>query len=179
MASVQSPPVRPAPAAPAPPTIIAAKKTPLPPAPHTPRRPAVEKPAAHTPAKKVAAKTPEKIAPELARAEAVVGTVKAWARAWSEQKVDTYLAFYGEHFTPPHGQSRSHWEKIRRRRIMAPKSIRIKLTAINVTFRDDAHAVVTFRQHYHANTFTGATAKTLTLTRQGGQWLIENERVRR
>jgi len=180
LASVQPSPARPATMTPAAPTLIAtAKKTPPPPAPRTPRRPAAEKPATRAPAKKIAVKTPEKIAPELARAEAVVGTVKAWAHAWSEQNVGRYLAFYGEHFAPPRGQSRSHWEKMRRRRIMAPKFIQIKLTAINVTFRDDTHAVVTFRQHYHANTFTGATAKTLTLTRQGKQWLIEDERVRR
>ncbi len=165
------------------PTIITSiKKAASLPAPQSPLPIAAKKRKDHTPTlakKTVAKKTHEKIVPELARAEAVVNTVKAWARAWSAQDINAYFSFYGKHFPPPHGQNRHRWEKVRRYRIKAPKTITVRLTAIRVTFRDNAHAVVTFRQHYHANTFTGTATKTLTLTHQGKQWLIEDEHIRR
>ena len=47
-------------------------------------------------------------------------TVRAWANAWAEKDVKTYLGHYAKDFKTPNGESRADWEKGRRQRIKAP-----------------------------------------------------------
>lgn len=166
VAAVTAPAVTPAPVAPAPAPAPAAPVTKEP-----AKAPAVvaavePKPAAEKPA-----------APKAGNADVMV-TVNAWAKAWSSKDVDGYLAFYASDFKTPGGESRADWEKSRRQRIAAPKSISVTIDAPKVKVGADGVATVTFRQGYRSDVLKGtSTTKTLVLAWIDGRWLIQQERV--
>ena len=89
-------------------------------------------------------------------AAVIEDTVRSWARAWSAQNVDTYLAHYGASFKVPGGESRRAWEKSRRERINAPKSISVELSNIKVQMDGEQRATVKFRQSYRAGDVASA-----------------------
>jgi tetratricopeptide (TPR) repeat protein len=127
--------------------------------------------------KPVAEKPAEK-APAAAGNAEIIDTVRAWAKAWSAKDVDAYLAFYGKEFKTPGGEARAAWEKTRRQRISAPKSISVTVESPKVSVAADGHASVTFRQGYRSDVLKSTTTtKTLVLARADGRWLIQQERV--
>jgi tetratricopeptide (TPR) repeat protein len=105
----------------------------------------------------------------------VTDAVGIWVKAWSSQDVDKYLASYADSFKTPKGESRKAWEKQRRERISAPKSISIELKNQNVTIVDSNNAKVTFKQSYKGAGKAIRTDKTLLLKKENGNWLIEQE----
>lgn len=109
--------------------------------------------------------------------EEIVKTLKAWAAAWSAKDVPAYLGFYAKDFKTPGNQPRDEWEKARRVRIEAPKSISVGLESIKVKL-SGATAQVTFHQNYKSDTLKqmGAT-KTVIMSKAGGKWQIAEERV--
>jgi ketosteroid isomerase-like protein len=107
----------------------------------------------------------------------VVETVLAWAAAWSKKDANAYLAFYAKQFKPPRGEPRAHWEKARRSRITAPKSISVTIQSPKVEVRGNASASVKFRQTYRSDVFSGNSTKVLTLVKTDGRWLITEESV--
>lgn len=108
---------------------------------------------------------------------AVIDAVQAWANAWSAQNVDRYLDSYAKEFKTPAGESRKQWEATRRERISRPSKISVKLSNIQVRMEGDSNAKVTFRQAYKATGLDANSNKTLVMVKQGGQWLIQQERV--
>lgn len=100
--------------------------------------------------------------------------VLAWARAWSNKDVPTYLGAYGKTFTPPGGQSRKAWEEERRKRIAGKSRIQVKLERLTVAM-DGGKAIVRFRQDYRADALVVSSRKTLELTKSGDRWLIVRE----
>lgn len=101
-------------------------------------------------------------------------TVEAWARAWSDQAADRYLAFYSVAFQPENLPSRSTWEAQRRERIARPKSIRVRLENIRVTvFRDRTEVV--FDQHYESDRFADRVRKKLVLVWEDDRFKIRSE----
>jgi Flp pilus assembly protein TadD/ketosteroid isomerase-like protein len=153
-----------APKEPAKPPVAAAAVEPAKPA---AEKPAVEKPASEKPA-----------AASVGNAD-VIETVKAWAKAWSSKDVDGYLAFYAKDFKTPGGESRAAWEKARRQRIAAPKSISVSIDAPKASGGADGQsASVTFRQGYRSDVIKSTSiTKTLVMAKIGGRWLIQQERV--
>ena len=105
----------------------------------------------------------------------VTDAVGNWAKAWSSQDVDKYLASYADSFKTPKGESRKAWEQQRRERISAPKSISVELMNQNVTVVDSNNAKVTFKQSYKGAGKAIRTDKTLLLKKENGSWLIEQE----
>jgi Flp pilus assembly protein TadD/ketosteroid isomerase-like protein len=129
--------------------------------------------AAVEPAKPAA----EKPAPSKAGGADVIEAVNAWAKAWSAKDVDRYLTFYAKDFKSATGEARAEWEKGRRQRIIAPKSISVTVDAPKVTLAGDNQATVTFRQGYRSDARTVNSTKTLVMARADGRWLIKQERV--
>jgi Flp pilus assembly protein TadD len=135
----------------------------------------VEKKAAEKPAeKKVAEKPAEKPAADT-NAE-VLAAVNGWAQAWSNKDADGYLAHYAKEFKAPGGQSRADWEKARRARITAPKSISVAVDSPKVTMQGNDRASVSFRQTYASDVFKGTSRKTLVMAKSDGRWQIEEEK---
>ncbi len=108
--------------------------------------------------------------------QAVLQTVLAWASAWSQQKVETYLAFYAQDFKTPKGEARSEWENGRRERITGAKKIEVGVEAPKVVLKDDNNALVSFRQTYRSDSFRVNSRKTLVMVRSEGRWVIQQER---
>ena len=137
----------------------------------------VEKPAAESP--KPAAEKPKPAAAQKPAADPgaeVLAAVKGWAQAWSKKDADTYLAYYAQDFKIPGGQSRADWEKSRRSRIAAPKSISVEVASPKVAMQGAERATITFRQTYRSDVFKGTNSKTLLMARSDGRWLIQEEK---
>lgn len=106
----------------------------------------------------------------------VLKAVNAWAAAWSKKDADAYLAHYAKDFDPPGNQPRADWEKARRSRIAAPKSISVSVASPKVTMQGSDSATVTFRQTYRSDVFKGTSNKTLVLVKADGRWQIREEK---
>jgi tetratricopeptide (TPR) repeat protein len=132
-----------------------------------PREP-VEKPKA----------VPEKPAapPADASEEEVLKAVNGWAQAWSKKDADAYLAYYAKDFKTPESEGRVEWEKTRRARITAPKSIAVGVESAKVTMSGADRATVTFRQNYRSDVLKSNTRKTLVMVRANGRWQIVEEK---
>jgi Flp pilus assembly protein TadD len=132
---------------------------------------AVAKPSAPAPQPPAA-----KPAAELPRD--VLEAVTAWAEAWSRKDVDAYLAAYAKDFRTPKGEPRSDWEKQRRERVTAPKSISVNIDFARVVDKGDGRVSVTFRQDYRSDVFSGSAMKTLLMGKsEDGRWRILQEQV--
>jgi ketosteroid isomerase-like protein len=106
----------------------------------------------------------------------ILEVLEAWARAWSTKDADAYLALYAKDFKVPGGETREAWEKGRRARIAAPKSISVTVDAPKIEIQGDDRASVTFRQQYKSDIVASAAmTKTLALVRVDGRWLIQQE----
>ena len=129
----------------------------------------------------VAQKAPEKpAAAEKPAADAtaeVLKTVNAWAQAWSKKDADAYLAHYAKDFKTPGGEARADWEKGRRSRISAAKSIIVGVESAKVTMRNPQQASVSFRQSYRSDKLSTKSRKTLELVKANGRWLIKEEKA--
>lgn len=144
-------------------------------------KPAPPAPAAPTVIKPTLAAPPAALLPISLlkdRSKEVLKTVEAWAAAWSSQDTGKYLSFYATDFKTPDGESRADWEAARQERITKPASIRIGINNATVSFSDDDHATVNFRQSYRASHLKTSGKKTLLMVKSDGKWLIQEERAK-
>ncbi len=111
--------------------------------------------------------------------EEIATLVNAWAAAWSSQDVDKYLGYYSDNFLPNGGQTLDQWRSDRRYRVMAPAYIRVKILNVEARIVNPQRAQATITQRYESNTYQGTALKDLHLERQGDQWKIVQEIVRR
>lgn len=131
------------------------------------------------PAAPVVSVAPVAVKPEPTQADpdavkSAQAAVQAWAKAWSDKNVSTYLGAYSPQFTPPGKQSRSAWEKDRHSRITGKSSISVVLSDIKLTVNGDK-AQARFHQAYKADALAVSSRKTLDLHKVAGQWLIIRE----
>jgi len=106
----------------------------------------------------------------------VLASVEAWAKAWTDQDIRSYLNAYSEDFDTPGKMSRANWEKMREQRIVGKETIRVVVENPLITITGD-EAVVKFKQSYFSNRLNNISSKTLTLKQEGGNWKITSERV--
>ena len=119
----------------------------------------------------------EKPAPPASDLSAeVLKTLDGWAQAWSRKDADAYLAYYARDFKTPGGEARASWEKTRRARVTAPKSISVSLASPKVTMSGADRATVTFRQSYRSDVLKANSTKTLVLLKVDGGWKILEEK---
>lgn len=160
------------------PTAVAGKEPAKPPvavAQKSPEKPpvAAEKPVA----------APEKPAPAAEKPAANAGAevlkaLNGWAQAWSKKDVDAYLSYYARDFKTPKGEPRDQWEKERRARISAPKSIAVEIGSPKVTLDGPGQARVSFRQTYRSDVFKGTSSKTVLMVKGAdGRWQIQQEKA--
>jgi tetratricopeptide (TPR) repeat protein len=168
------------------PAVVLAQKAPVtekPAAVPAPQKPAAapEKPA---PAAEKPAAVPEKPAATAQKAPAadataeIAKTLNGWAQAWSKKDADAYFSYYAKDFKTPGGQARAEWEKARRARIAAPKSIAVSVGAPKVTLSGANQATATFRQSYKSDVLKANGNKTVVLVKGAdGRWLIQQEKA--
>ena len=75
------------------------------------------------------------------------------------------------------GEARADWEKTRRERITAPKSIAVGIDSPKVTMRGAEQASVSFRQTYRSDKLKSQSRKTLELVKTDSRWLIKEEKA--
>ncbi len=119
----------------------------------------------------------EKPQPASDPAAEILKTVNGWAQAWSRKDADAYLAYYAKDFKIPGGEPREAWEKSRRDRIAAPKSIAVGVDSPKVTLLGNDQASVTFRQSYRSDKLKSSSRKTLVLSKAGSRWQIREEKA--
>ena len=108
--------------------------------------------------------------------EEIIKTVTDWARAWSSQDVEGYLAFYDKDFETPGGQNRKLWENERRKRIEGKGRIEVRVDSFTVSF-ENGKAVARFKQSYTSDKLSNVTNKTLVLGKTGNKWQILEEKA--
>ena len=119
---------------------------------------------------------PVTAAPTPAPLDEAKATVEAWARAWSERDVATYLGYYGEGFAPENDASRADWEKSRRQMIERRRKIAVTVRDLRVEQLSDDRVVARYTQDYVADTYReSGTPKRLVLVREGAGWRIVAE----
>jgi tetratricopeptide (TPR) repeat protein len=118
----------------------------------------------------------DKPAPAADASAEVLKAVNDWAQAWSKKDADGYLSHYAKEFKTPGGEARDAWEKTRRARITAPKSISVGVEAAKVTMNGADRATVTFRQNYKSDVLKSNNRKTLVMVRSNGRWQIVDEK---
>jgi Flp pilus assembly protein TadD/ketosteroid isomerase-like protein len=126
-----------------------------------------EKPAAEKPA---AAKPPADASAE------VLAAVNGWAQAWAKRDAEGYLSHYAADFKVPGKESRAEWEKSRRARIGAAKTIKVGIGSPKVTMSGSNGASVVFQQTYQSDTFKSTGRKTLVMAKSDGRWKIREEK---
>ena len=110
--------------------------------------------------------------------EAVDLAANNWAKAWSAQDVDTYLASYAREFVPPKRMSRTAWEKERRKRLLKPGFIKITLSDMKINLHGKDYAEVRFTQSYQSDTYGDKVKKEILMRKVENNWLITQERTR-
>jgi tetratricopeptide (TPR) repeat protein len=139
----------------------------------------VGRPAAAATTTAVEKAKPEPKSARVAAANAsdeVLKAVTGWAQAWSKKDADAYLGYYAKDFKTPGGEARAEWEKTRRSRITAPKSISVGLESPKVTMNGADRASVTFRQNYKSDVLKSNSRKTLVMMKADGGWKILEEK---
>ncbi len=106
-----------------------------------------------------------------------MAAVNGWAQAWSKKDAEGYLSYYAKDFKTPGSESRAEWEKARRARIAAPKSIAVAIASPKVTMNGADRATVTFRQNYRSDVLKSSNTKTLVMVKNEGRWQIQQERA--
>ncbi|MCP4204781.1 MAG: tetratricopeptide repeat protein [bacterium] len=113
----------------------------------------------------------------VAESGELAALVGAWARAWSEQRVEDYLYFYSEGFQPEGDMSRDDWEQLRRARVAAPEFVKVSVAILDFEASEPERVLVRFNQSYESSTFSDVVTKTLELVRENGDWKIARESV--
>jgi tetratricopeptide (TPR) repeat protein len=163
-------------------TVVAAvqeqKKTPTQQQAKQETKPVVQEPEIITIPAKQEAKKVDAEAEKASNRKAEESAIKNWAKAWSAQDVDAYLASYGRQFVPPKGLSRSAWEKERDVRLNKPRFIKVTLTNIKINLHGKDYAEVRFTQSYQSNTYGDKVKKEVLMRKVDNDWLITQERTR-
>jgi tetratricopeptide (TPR) repeat protein len=107
----------------------------------------------------------------------VIKAVNEWARAWSGNDVEGYLATYASDFETPKGEPRAKWESERKSRVAKPRKIQVSIESPKVVFTENNRVRVTFRQNYRSDALNSSSTKTLVMVKAGDKWLIQQERV--
>ncbi len=115
-------------------------------------------------------------ATEDASARELVEFARGWALTWTEQRVDDYLQLYASDFQPPGNLTRESWAQQRRLRIQRPRSIEVRLSAVEAETLSEDRARVSFDQSYRSETYRDQVHKILELIRENGGWKILSER---
>ena len=111
------------------------------------------------------------------RAAKAAEAVQSWARAWSERRVDDYLASYSAGFTPASRLSREEWEARRRDRLQNRGSIRVAVVSMEIAEISETEIRATFTQSYRSDVFRDRVRKTLRLVWEDEAWKIAEETV--
>lgn len=108
------------------------------------------------------------------RDSAIMTAVSDWAKAWSSQQPDDYLAAYAPDYATSH-LSHTQWVAMRRNRLTTPKYIQIRISDLSVDYSDKQHASASFVEHYRSDHLDTSEHKILKFALMEDKWLIVAE----
>jgi len=107
--------------------------------------------------------------------KSVADALAAWATAWMNRDVQTYLDAYSSAFTLANGTTHEAWVAQRKAMLVAATSIKLDIVDPKIVVADSTHATAVFRQHYRSLVYRDTVQKTLEWEYTGGRWHIVKE----
>ena len=98
-----------------------------------------------------------------------INLVKAWARSWAAQDVDTYVSHYEANFRPNSGLSNQKWREQRQVQLTNKSFINVNVNDFVVEEQGDQFSV-TFSQHYKSNNVDNTITKRLVFKKKSDDW---------
>ncbi len=116
---------------------------------------------------------PLKIEPQKTTVD-VIKILQAWASAWSNQDIDSYINAYSSDYR---GKKTNHqaWINYRRVRISKPDSIEIKLSDFKIKSQTSSLAIINFNQSFKSSNYSDKVIKQIHLKNINGNWKITRE----
>lgn len=102
--------------------------------------------------------------------------LQRWAKAWSEQDIDLYLASYASDYAPSGYASHQAWADKRKQRIEAPSFIAVEIESLESISGTGDIAELRLVQAYRSDRYQDRTRKSFVLRKQGQGWVITEER---
>ncbi|WP_162932505.1 L,D-transpeptidase Cds6 family protein [Solimonas sp. K1W22B-7] len=109
--------------------------------------------------------------------DAITATLEDWADAWTKQDVKRFLGHYANDFTPANGIPAQQWREDRRRKILAPKKIDLKIEDLKLSMSGAEQVRISFHEVYRSNLSTRVRNRTMELRNSGDSWKIVSEKV--
>ncbi|MCK4708900.1 MAG: hypothetical protein KAU21_09805, partial [Gammaproteobacteria bacterium] len=104
--------------------------------------------------------------------------IAAWAKAWMQADIKSYLAIYSQQFQPADQLSYQDWAAQRRYRLRHSKEVKVNYNQLKVYLdADETKAIVEFVQQYQAGQYQDKVKKQLFWVLEGDNWLISREQV--
>jgi len=107
----------------------------------------------------------------------VAQAIETWREHWQNADTDLYLACYSPSFIPAKGVSQNSWRASRIKNLNRPSMMEITLSDIRITMQGANQATATFHQNYTSDRLRDSVIKTLSLSRESGEWKITKEAV--
>ena len=109
-------------------------------------------------------------------AQELLNTAEGWRKAWSEQDIEAYFAFYSPNFAPEK-KTLEQWKSYKKKVIANKSYIKVAVTNVSIKFNDDKEAFVEFDQRYESDRLTSEDHKLLIMEKNGPRWQIIKELV--
>lgn len=101
--------------------------------------------------------------------QSAISLVHSWAKQWSAQNVDAYVAYYAQNYTSSSSLTRSQWLSQRQQRF-ADKAF-IEVIVSDFIVKDlDGQFSVTFKQNYKSDSVDDTVTKRLIFNKNDGDW---------
>ncbi len=89
----------------------------------------------------------------------VLEQIRQWQKAWMQKDVQAYLSFYDRRFIPEKGMSLKSWRQQRKRHLIRPKYIKVRLFNQKLSVISPQWVWVHAMQLYQSNLFRGRDHK--------------------
>lgn len=101
--------------------------------------------------------------------------LEAWAAAWASKDFDRYAAFYAQSYRTDEHPSLDQWLRFRKPRIVNKGRIRVEVSNIDVSARNDGGFEVVYSQRYESGSLKVSSRKRQVWVVESGQWRIQAE----
>lgn len=113
----------------------------------------------------------------IGESQEIFDVIDRWAEAWINLDAETYISYYSKRYRPDEKTSHRVWAAERRNRFAVQKWIKLGITGIVISKRDDNSYSVNFKQRYKSDSFRDTVRKELIFIKEDSQWRINSERI--
>lgn len=100
-------------------------------------------------------------------------TILAWAKDWQNKRFEAYTSYYIANYAPKQ-QTHQQWLNHRKKRIVRPDPIQVKVSNFDIVFKN-AKAYVNFDQAFKSNNYQDKVRKRMHLIKSDTGWKISSE----